>query len=186
MRRIALIVSLAALAVCGTAAGARLLASGLGTLAVQGGDGQLVVQGSGVVYGYLQKGSLLVFSYKPSASGPALSVEGAVGQQLPGGLTAYSGSGVRFLLPDGSYIVEFIGSSIDVSAVGSGEILESSGAGSASDGLVTLNGARTVAFDHLAPNASFGSGLAPSGAGATTTTTTTTTATTTTPTATVG
>jgi hypothetical protein len=178
MRRVMVTVAVCALgfpAVAGALPGPTNPPGTVGSLAVSDGNGDLVVKGTGVIYGYLDQGALVVFSYHPNDPARTLRVEGGAEQQLRGA-TTYAGSGVRFLLPAGSYNVELVGSGIDVSAVGSGTILRAAGAGTAADGSVTLDGGRQIAFDRVAALTSFGTPAGPGGGstGSTTTTTVTT------------
>jgi hypothetical protein len=184
MRRVIVILLVGALgfaAAAGALPGPGGTQAGLGSLAVSGGDGKLVVKGSGVIYGFLEQGALLVIAYRPSDPTRSLVVEGAAEQQLPG-RTTYAGSDVRFFLPSGTYIVEFLGTGLDLAAVGSGTILQASAAGAVAAGSVTLDGGHQLALDRVAAPTSFG-GVGP---GAVTTTTAPATTTTTTTTRTTG
>jgi len=129
-------------------------AGGGGSLAVSGANGSLVVTGQGVIFGYFDQGSLLIFHYNPDNTSDAISVEGANGRS-GSGVTIYSGSQVRFLLPAGSYTVELVGSGIDVSAVGRGMINVSANS-NFSTGVLALDGGRPASFARVAVPASFG------------------------------
>jgi hypothetical protein len=127
MRRICLFsvasfaLALGAVAATGASSAPLWGTGGGGSLAVNGANGSLVVTGQGVIFGYFDQGSLLVFRYSPDSPNDAISVEGASARS-GSGVTIYSGSQVRFLLPAGHYTVEVVGSGIDVSAVGHGTI----------------------------------------------------------------
>jgi hypothetical protein len=161
MRRICLIsvaslgLALGAVAVPGALAATLWGTGGGGSLAVSGANGSLVVSGQGVIFGYLDQGSLLVFRYSPDSSTDAISVEGASARS-GSGVTIYSGSQVRFLLPAGRYTVEVVGSGIDVSAVGRGTINVSASTSTVSTGSLALNGGRPASFAKVAVPASFG------------------------------
>jgi hypothetical protein len=164
MRRVCLVsVAILALALGAVVAPGALSAPLLGTggggsLAVSGANGSLVVTGQGVIFGYFDQGSLLVFRYNPDSATDAISVEGA-SAHTGSGVTIYSGSQVRFLLPAGRYTVEVVGSGIDVSAVGRGTINVSASPTSASPlstGSLALNGGRPASFAKVAVPASFG------------------------------
>jgi hypothetical protein len=137
---------------------------GSGSLAVSGATGTLVVRGRGVIFGYFDQGSLLVLSYKPDNGSDVLSVEGATAKTAPG-VTTYTGTGVRFLLPAGEYILEVVGSGFDISAVGKGNVGVSSPAAPASagsgetpvaGGTVAVDGGAPEPFDHVASPFTFG------------------------------
>lgn len=159
MRRIALIATVAALA---APAGASAAPDGQstpagpspGSLAIDAGNGTIVVSGDGVIFGYIDQGSLLVFSYRPYDPSASISVENARVSSNPT-LTAYYGSGVRFLLPAGHYSIQIVGSGIDVSAVGAGTVT-AAGAGTGSDGWIAFDGGSQVSFDRVTPPRSFG------------------------------
>jgi hypothetical protein len=143
MRRICLIIVLAAVSAPGAALAAP---ADTGSLAVSDASGSLVVSGGGVIYGHLDQGSLLVLSYRPAVAGSALSVQGASVHSQPG-LTTYTGSNIRFLLPSGSYTISLVGTGIDVSAVGHGTVGVSTGtaAPSTPEPVTTTTGTTTTA-----------------------------------------
>jgi hypothetical protein len=147
-----------AIAVPGALAAYPAGAAGGGSLAVRGANGSLVVKGQGVIFGYLDQGSLYVFYYDPNNVADAISVEGA-SPHNGSGITLYSGSQVRFLIPAGSYTLELVGTGIDVSAVGRGMINVSAN-GNVSAGTVALDGGRPASFSRVAVPASFG-GVSP-------------------------
>jgi len=154
---VSLALGLAAL-VPGALAASPATTAGGGSLAVRGANGALVVTGQGVIFGYFDQGSLYVFNYDPSAASDAISVEGATARN-GSGVTLYSGSQVRFLIPAGSYTVELVGSDIDVSAVGRGMINVSAHA-NVSTGWIALDGGRPASFSRVSVPASFG-GVSP-------------------------
>jgi hypothetical protein len=153
----ALLVPQAALAYAGAsgpAAGSGDAVGASGSLAVNGGDGTIFVEGQGVIFGYFDQGSLLVLSYRPSDASDAISVESARVRTDPG-LTSYIGAGVRFFLPAGRYSLEIIGSGIDVSAVGAG-VVNATGAGTSSDGWIAFDGGQQLSLDRVGAPRSFG------------------------------
>jgi hypothetical protein len=119
-----------------------------GSLAVIDGDGSLVVQGRGVIYGSFAQGTMYVLVYRPDTAGQTLSVSGAEAQTDADGVTTYTGSDVRFLLPSGHYRLEVVATGIDVSAVGRGTAGASAGT-TVSAGSFALDGGKPVAFDHV-------------------------------------
>lgn len=125
-----------------------------GSLAVSGGDGTIFVEGQGVIFGYVDQGSLLVLSYRPYDPSDTISVENARVRTDPG-LTSYVGAGVRFLLPAGRYSLEVIGSGIDVSAVGSG-VVNATGGGTSSDGWIAFDGGQQLSVDRVGAPRGFG------------------------------
>jgi hypothetical protein len=168
MRRFALISVLCALAFPGAAAAFPGPPGSFGSLAINQGNGDVTVTGTGVIYGYFQQGLLRVFSYQPNDPTGTLVVEGAGPWKLPG-LTMYVGADVRFMLPAGRYIIEFVGSGLDLSAVGAGTV-NATGAGTLSDGSIAFDGGKPVSLDRVVAIESFGSAPA---AGTSTTTGTT-------------
>jgi hypothetical protein len=167
MRSFALISVLCALAFPGAAAAFPGPPGSFGSLAINQGSGDVTVTGSGVIYGYFEQGLLRVFNYQPNDPTTALAVEGARQWKLPG-LTMYVGSDVRFLLPAGHYIIEFVGSGLDLSAVGAGTV-NATAAGTLSDGSIAFDGAKPISLDRVVTLESFGSAPA---TGTTTTTVT--------------
>jgi hypothetical protein len=168
MRRIGLLAAAAALlapqaafafpgsTVTGPGSGAGSGGSGQasGSLAVNGVNGTIFVEGQGVIFGYVDQGSLLILSYRPVDPSDTISVENARERTDPG-LTSYIGSGVRFLLPAGRYSLEIIGSGIDVSAVGSG-VVNATGAGTSSDGWIAFDGGQQLSVDRVGTPRGFG------------------------------
>lgn len=118
-----------------------------GSLAVTDGDGSLLVQGRGVIYGSFEQGTMYVLDYRPDIAGQTLSVSGAEAQTDGDGVTTYTGSDVRFLLPSGHYRLELVATGIDVSAVGHGTAGASAGT-TVSAGSFALDGGKPVAFAH--------------------------------------
>jgi hypothetical protein len=153
MRRICLILLLSAL---GAPAAAFALPQppGDGSLAVSGGSGALVVKGRGVIFGSFAQGTLVVLAYRPDNPGDTLTVSGA-SVRTDAGVTTYSGSQVRFLVPSGRYTLELIATGINVSAVGRGT------AGASADGVLSagslaLDGAKPLPFAQVTGPQVFG------------------------------
>jgi hypothetical protein len=153
MRRTCLILLLAALLVPG-ASFALPSGQGGGSLAVTGANGSLVVQGHGVIFGHFVAGSLLVLGYRPDDPDDTLSVAGATSRS-DSGVTTYTGTNVRFLLPAGRYTLELIATGIDISAVGRGTAGASSGQGTA-NGSFALDGGRPLPFARVVGPQTFG------------------------------
>ena len=170
MPRICLVLALLSLAVAGGAAGG-VRAAGDGSLTVSAASGTIVLQGSGVIYGHFDQGTMLVLSYRPDdgVSTPSVSNSKA---KLSRGTGLISGSDVRFLLPSGRYSLELIASGVDLSAVGRGTIV-ATGAGeqdatttttqtqtttatAAGQGWFSVNGGKPVPLGRLTLDASFG------------------------------
>jgi hypothetical protein len=130
-----------------------------GWLAVSDGAGTVSIRGDGVIYGLVGQGSLVLMNYKPGVAGGAPAVTGATAH-VSDGLVVYSGLDIRFLLPEGRYDIEVIGSGIDLSAVGHGTasvVPPTAGAPAASSsGQMVLNGASPVSVDTLTTSGSFG------------------------------
>ena len=167
MRRLAPIMVLCALALPAAAAAFPGPPGSFGSLAISEGNGDVTVTGAGVIYGYFAQGVLRVFSYQPNDATATLVVEGAHTWKVPG-LTSYFGGDVRFLLPAGRYIIEFVGTGLDLSAVGAG-MVNATGAGTSADGSIAFDGAKPVPLDRVVSLESFGSAPA---TGTTTTTVT--------------
>ena len=153
MRRVIFTLVLLALAIPG-AASALSRAQGDGSLAVSDGNGSLVVQGHGVIFGYFAQGSLTIVDYHPDNPSSTVSVSGGL-SHTDGGVTTYSGSAVRFLLPAGRYTLELIASGIDISAIGHGTVGATAGA-TFSTGSLTLDAGHPVPFARIAGPQSFG------------------------------
>jgi hypothetical protein len=171
MRRICLMLLAAALAAPSLAlAGAQ--AAGDGSLTVSGANGTIYIQGSGVIYGHLDQGTLMVLQYKPDdgVSSPAVSSSKT---KFARGAGVFTASDVRFLLPSGQYTIELIASGIDLSAVGKGSIVATSpsqpdqssppGAASGSDGTLSVNGSKPLPLTKGSTSQSFGGSVAPTG-----------------------
>lgn len=152
MRRLGLVAACSALLLSGTGiARADVVApQAPGSLAVSNGAGTLAVHGGGVIFGVVGQGSLILVSYRPGALSGTPAVSGATARMEDGGVV-YSGTDIRFLLPEGRYSIQASGSGIDLSAVGRGSISVSAvatggGTNLPPDGSVALDGASTVSF----------------------------------------
>src|SRR5581483_7952660 len=93
-------------------------------------------QGSGLVFGHIQQGTLAVQSYD-AADTYAPQISGASGRVV-GNAVVYSGSDIRFLLPNGRFSIRIDGTGIDISAVGKGTVV-AIGLGTADDGTLSVN-----------------------------------------------
>ncbi|HUY72797.1 MAG TPA: hypothetical protein VMV08_11180 [Gaiellaceae bacterium] len=140
-------------------------ATGDGSLAVSGASGTIYIQGSGVIYGHVDQGTLMVLQYKPDdgVSVPAVSSSKT---KFVRGSGVFTASDVRFLLPSGQYTIELIASGIDISAVGKGSIVATSLSqpdsstslpfASTADGTISVNGGRPLALTKGSTSQSFG------------------------------
>jgi len=138
MRRLSLfLVTLLAFA-CAATALAGGVASGDGSLVVSGASVRiLVVAGNELIYGHVDQGTLTVLAYTGDPAG--VQVSGSVLKLQVGTATQYSGSDIRFLFPNGHYLLRFDGVGIDLNAVGKGAVT-AIGVGSANDGSIATNG----------------------------------------------
>jgi hypothetical protein len=118
MRRLSLIL-LSTLIVAPAALGAAR-ATGDGVLELRAVDGTVVIAGRGVVWGQMDRGRLAVNDPDP-VDGSVL-VSGAE-HKFPGlcdTCTVYTGRDIHFRVTGGKYRLSFLGSGIDLSAVGVG------------------------------------------------------------------
>ena len=129
-------------------------AAGDGSLGISAANGSVVVKGHGVIYGHFDQGTLTVVDYKADDSTSLPSVSNARGRATHGGIV-YSGSDVRFLLPSGRYTIELVATNVNASAVGKGTVVVT-GAGTADDGTVTVNGGRPVPLSRVSLSQVFG------------------------------
>jgi hypothetical protein len=114
---------------------------------------QIVVQGSGTIYGHIDSGTLIVVSYDPAGTSVA-QVNGAAGRQI-GNTTRYSGTDMRFLFPNGKYLITLEGAGIDISAIGQGTIT-AAGLGTDNDGTLSVNGGKAYQVGFTSGLAVFG------------------------------
>src|SRR5581483_3595550 len=122
---------------CVPAALADRRAAGDGSLVVSGASARAItVRGSGLVFGHIQQGTLAVQSYD-AADTYAPQISGASGRVV-GNAVVYSGSDIRFLLPNGRFSIRIDGTGIDISAVGKGTVV-AIGLGTADDGTLSVN-----------------------------------------------
>jgi hypothetical protein len=136
------------------------VAAGDGSLAVSGASARIiVVVGSGLIYGHIDQGTLTVFYYRPVDTSTA-QVSGTITKAPVGTATLYSGSDIRFLLPNGRYWVRMDGSGIDISGVGKGTV-SAIGAGTGADGAMTTNGGKALPLGVTPTTLVFGGGNAP-------------------------
>ena len=91
-----------------------------GSLSVTDGQGQISVSGRGLIFGQVGRGTLTVLGYKPRLPvAPAISGASMV---VSGDGVVYSGDDIRFLFGPGRYAVAFVGTGIDIAAVGRGSV----------------------------------------------------------------
>ncbi len=154
MRRLLLIPFACLLLALPPAALARDTAASSGSLVVSNAwVRQIVVQGSGTVYGHIDSGTLTVVSYDP-ADTQAPRVSGAVGRTI-GNTVRYSGTDMRFLFPNGRYLITLEGAGIDISAVGQGTVT-AAGLGTDNDGTLAVNGGKPLQVGFTSGLAVFG------------------------------
>ena len=145
--------------------------AGDGSVGVSGASGTIYIQGSGVIYGHVDQGTLMVLQYKPDdgVSVPAVSSSKT---KFGRGTGVFSASDVRFLLPSGQYTIELIATGIDISAVGRGTIVATSPgtadpsnplpSASTVDGTISINGGRPLALSKGSTSQTFGGSPSPS------------------------
>ena len=158
MRRLTLI--LLVLLLVPSAALGEGAASGDGSLVVSSASARIIiVQGKGLVYGHINQGTLTVTEYKGSDSS-SVQVSGSISKQLTGSSMRYTGSDIRFMLPNGHYSLTFDGVGIDISAVGKGAV-SAIGIGSADDGSLATNGGKPMPLNVAPTTLVFGASKAP-------------------------
>ena len=115
---------------------------------------QMVIQGNGLIFGHIASGTLTIVAYNP-ADVRAPQVSGAVSKVVGGGAVRYTGADVRFLLPNGRYLIILEGAGIDVSAVGQGTVT-AAGFGTDDDGTLSVNGGKPLPVGFTSGLAVFG------------------------------
>ncbi len=156
MRRICLILFLTAALGAPAAAVASDRAAGDGSLGLSAANGTVVVKGHGVIYGHFDQGTLFVLDYKPDDGASVPAVSNSKVRSGRGG-AVYSGTDVRFLLPSGRYTIQLIATDVNASAVGKGSVIVT-GAGTADDGTVTVNGGKPVPLSKVTTTEAYGTG----------------------------
>jgi hypothetical protein len=139
MRKLMLIL-LASVLIVPAAALAGRDAPGDGSLVVSSADGKLTVQGRGLIFGHLDRGTITIVGYRADDNTAIPSVSGAK-MKIRDGNVVYTGNDVRFLFPGGKYSLIVEGTNVDISAVGSGKF-SAIGAGGADNGSFTVDGSR--------------------------------------------
>jgi hypothetical protein len=120
--------------------------SGGGSLVVSGAMGKLVVNGHGLIFGHVDRGTItIVGDYKPDNNTALPSVSGAK-LKVSGANVVYSGTDMRFLFPGGRYTLIVDGIGIDLSAVGWGKF-SAVGKGFPGDGSFTVDGGTPQSVD---------------------------------------
>jgi hypothetical protein len=153
MRRLSFVL-LAFLLLLPAAAFARDVQAGDGSLQVSNAWVRLiVVKGDGLVYGHIDSGTLILVGYD-AADTRSWQVSGAPAKVV-GGLVRYSGSDLRFLFPNGHYVLRLEGDGIDFNAVGKGTVT-AFGIGSEDDGSLAVNSGKAQQLGFLATTATFG------------------------------
>jgi hypothetical protein len=119
MRRLALILVLAAVAVPAAAVAADRSA-GDGVLELSAMNGTVTLAGKGVLWGQLDSGSIRVTDVS-TANGQQLLVSGAEHTRPLGeDVTVYWGNNITFRTTGGKYRIHFKGSGLDLTAIGVG------------------------------------------------------------------
>jgi hypothetical protein len=159
MRRICLVLLAATLALPALAAAARV-APGDGSLGVVNANGIIVVQGKGLIYGHLGRGTLtLLDDYNPDdLKVPAVSgarMELKMDLVGSGARVVYTGTDVRFFFPAGRYALRFEGADIDISAVGKGTV-RFLGRDGQEMGTYSVNGSRPLPLTNVPASVSYG------------------------------
>ena len=153
MRRISLIV-LMTLLLAPAAAWADRRASGDGSLMVSNANARVInVKGNGLIFGHIDQGTVTVIEYD-AADTAAPQISGSAGRVV-GNAVVYTGSDLRFLFPNGHYVLRLEGAGIDISAVGSGKVM-AAGLGTLDDGSLAVNGGKSQDLGVLSVSASFG------------------------------
>jgi hypothetical protein len=146
-----------------TSALAERVTSGDGSLAVSGASARIIyVHGSGLIFGHVNQGTVTVVDYRPSDQAVP-QVTGSMVKAPVGTGTQYSGTDIRFLLPNGTYSLRLDGVGIDISAVGKGAV-SAIGAGTPADGTMATNGGKGLAIGAGPTTLVFGAGKSPNAA----------------------
>jgi hypothetical protein len=144
---IVLVVLATAVPAVASAAAARPLDKGDGTLAVKNAQGRVIVNARGAILGRLDEGGLTVLDLNPNGNADPPQVFGYDQKPVvrPNGTIVYTGSNIRFRLVGGAYSVAITGKGINLSAVGRGTV---QGIG-ITDGLFSTDG---QPFRSIAPS----------------------------------
>ncbi len=119
MRKTLVIIVLLAFAV--PLAGSAATRAGEGTLSVENGRGEVVVQAKGAIIGRLDRGTVVVYDLSPDDTfEPIVFGDDAPVKLVGENGVQYGGRDLRFRLIGGSYRFVVQGSGIDLSAVGKG------------------------------------------------------------------
>ncbi len=127
-----------------------------GSLLLKNANGTVTLQGTGLIFGQFDRGSLTVIAYEPDKHS-APTVSGARMKPLTAAdlHVVYVGSDVRFLFPGGKYVLKFEGVGIDISAVGKGTV-QVTGKGTLDDGSLSVNGAKAQGLTPFPSTANYG------------------------------
>jgi hypothetical protein len=165
MRRLCLILAVCLLTPVGATAladGTQSAAAGDGSLSISGASASIIyVYGNGLIFGHIDQGSLTVVDYRGDPNGAQVS--GTVQKQPVGNSTQYAGSDIRFLFPNGRYVLRFNGTGIDISAVGKGAV-SGIGLGTQNDGTIGTNGGKGVPLGSGPTTLVFGASKGPNAA----------------------
>ena len=119
MRRLALILVLAAVAVPAAAVAADRSA-GDGVLELSTVNGTVTLSGKGVLWGQIDSGSIRVTDDSTTSGQPLLVSGAAHTRPLGEDVTVYWGNNITFRTTGGKYRIRFKGSGLDLTAIGVG------------------------------------------------------------------
>jgi len=123
MRKFVLFLLALALAAPAVGAAALMRSAGDGTLSVEDGNGRVVIVARGGVIGRFDSGSVTIQDRTPADSFDA-KVWGASRDRIVGETSErHFGTNVRFRLIGGEFRIVIVGKGIDVSAVGTGNVI---------------------------------------------------------------
>lgn len=138
--------------------------AGDGSLAVKDASARLImVYGSGVIFGQVDQGTVIIQEYRPAASNSktvGVIVTGSYVKLPAGSTTRYFGSDIRFSLASGNYRLQIDGVGIDISAAGKGAVA-ATGTGTFLSGTMATNGGKPLALGSGPTTLVFGAGKAP-------------------------
>jgi hypothetical protein len=131
------------------AASARPAASTDGTLAVQDGNGKVVISGRGGVIGSFAKGSVTISDpVDGDGTGPIVTGDDFPPIERSDTTTTWRGKGVRFRMIGGTFKIVVKGRGINLSFVGKGNVTIT-GADTLDDGTYSVNGGDYFAIPYL-------------------------------------
>ncbi|TMK65579.1 MAG: hypothetical protein E6G60_04675 [Actinobacteria bacterium] len=139
MRRLLVIFGVLALVVPATSVASKRDPSD-GTLSLRGGHGTFTVNARGGVIGSFLHGKVIITDpIDGDGTGPIVSGDDWQKDRGDGKTTVYGGTKVRFRMIGGTFKIRVIGSGVNLSVVGRGQVTLN-GAGSGDDGSYSVNG----------------------------------------------